>query len=57
MTGVGVAPATEFLKNSQLSMTIHGFVEVDRHMRVLNEEKEPFSNVYAGGDIAFFPLK
>ena len=57
MTGVGVVPATEFLKNSKLSMTRHGFVEVDRHMRVLNEEKEPFNNVYAGGDIAFFPLK
>ena len=58
IAGVGVKPATDFLKGSGISMSKHGFVNVDRHMRVLQEDGEkPFSNVYAGGDIAFFPLK
>jgi len=58
IAGVGVKPATDFLKDSGVSMSKHGFVNVDRHMRVLQEDgQKPFDNVYAGGDIAFFPLK
>ena len=58
VAGVGVKPATDFLKDSGISLTKHGFVNVDKHMRVLQEGgQKPLADIYAGGDIAFFPLK
>lgn len=56
IAGIGIIPATEFLRGSGISMTSHGFVNVDRHMRVLSANtKEPIGNVFAGGDIAMYP--
>lgn len=56
MAGVGVIPSTELLESSGLSMTKQGFVNVDRYLRAINiSNNQPFSNVYAGGDIAMFP--
>ncbi|PRP84293.1 hypothetical protein PROFUN_08313 [Planoprotostelium fungivorum] len=48
--GVGVAPDTEFLKNSGFSLEKDGGVSVDEYLRVKGEE-----NIYAVGDIAHFP--
>lgn len=48
--GVGVVPATDFLKNSGLQLTDGGHVSVDKKMRTSIE------NVYAAGDITVFPL-
>ena len=56
IAGIGIIPSTEFLRSSGISLTSHGFVNVDRHMRVLNAEtREPIENVFAGGDIAMYP--
>lgn len=49
--GVGVAPATEFLKKSGLQLEKDGGVLVDEYLRVKGRE-----NVYAIGDIAMYPM-
>jgi apoptosis-inducing factor 3 len=49
--GVGVAPATEFLKgNTELSLERDGGVEVDEFLKV-----KGMKDVYAIGDIAVHP--
>ncbi|BFZ18859.1 hypothetical protein BsWGS_21898 [Bradybaena similaris] len=48
--GVGVVPATDFLKDSGLNLTSRGFISVDKHMRT------NLADVYAAGDIVEFPL-
>lgn len=48
--GVGVMPATNFLKDSGIKMTERGFVPVNENMAT----NQP--NVYAAGDIVEFPL-
>lgn len=48
--GVGVAPATKFLKDSGFELEKDGGVKVDEYLRVLGKD-----NVYAIGDIAHFP--
>ena len=48
--GVGVAPATGFLKESGFQLERDGGVLVDEYLRVKGQE-----NVYAIGDIAVFP--
>jgi NADPH-dependent 2,4-dienoyl-CoA reductase/sulfur reductase-like enzyme len=48
--GIGVAPATEFLKNSGFPLEKDGGVLVDEYLRVKGKE-----GVYAIGDIAVFP--
>jgi len=48
--GVGVAPDTEFLKNSGFEMEKDGGVSVDEFLRVKGAQ-----DVYAVGDIAQFP--
>ncbi|XP_064612325.1 apoptosis-inducing factor 3-like [Liolophura sinensis] len=48
--GVGVAPATEFAKDSGLNMTKQGFIQVDKKM------KTNLPDVLAAGDIVEFPL-
>lgn len=48
--GVGVVPATSFLKDSGISMTDRGFVPVNENMAT-NQ-----ADVYAAGDIVEFPL-
>jgi NADPH-dependent 2,4-dienoyl-CoA reductase/sulfur reductase-like enzyme len=51
ITGVGVAPATEFLKdNNSIKLERDGGVLVDEYLRVAG-----VPNVYAIGDIAVFP--
>lgn len=48
--GVGVAPATEFLKNSGLPLEKDGGVAVDEFLQVKGKQ-----DVFAIGDIAVFP--
>jgi NADPH-dependent 2,4-dienoyl-CoA reductase/sulfur reductase-like enzyme len=48
--GVGVGPATEFLKNSDFNLEKDGSLKVDKYLRVKGVE-----DVYATGDIATFP--
>ena len=48
--GVGVAPATGFLRDSGFELERDGGVRVDEYLRVLGKE-----NVYAIGDIAHYP--
>ncbi|XP_072163491.1 apoptosis-inducing factor 3-like [Diadema setosum] len=48
--GVGVTPATDFLRDSGISMTSGGAVVVDKYLKT----NKP--NIYAAGDIASFPL-
>ncbi|KAG5645532.1 hypothetical protein DXG03_005807 [Asterophora parasitica] len=51
--GVGVAPATEFLKGTGIALEKDGGIKVDKYLRVQNSpDKE---NVYAVGDIAVYP--
>ena len=50
LLGVGVTPATQFLRSSGLELQRDGSILVDEHMRVQGKE-----NVYAVGDIATFP--
>jgi len=52
VAGVGVAPATEFLKDSGINRERDGGIKVDEYLRVSGVE-----NVYALGDIAVFPEK
>jgi len=48
--GVGVVPATDFLKDSGIKMSNRGFVSVNENMAT----DQP--NVFAAGDIVEFPL-
>lgn len=48
--GVGVVPATDFLKDSDITMTNRGFIPVDKNM------KTNVDGIYAAGDIVEFPL-
>ena len=48
--GVGVAPATTFLKESGFALERDGGVKVDEFLKVVGHE-----DVYAIGDIAVFP--
>lgn len=48
--GVGVAPATEFLKQSGFALEKDGGIKVDEYLRVLEH-----TDVYAIGDIAWYP--
>lgn len=60
IAGVGVIPSTEFLGDSGISLTSHGFVNVDRYMRCMKKDsdgKDVFENIYAAGDIAMYPQK
>ena len=50
IAGVGVAPATGFLKGSGLALERDGSVAVDAYLRVPG-----FDGVYAIGDIATYP--
>ncbi|XP_003386312.1 PREDICTED: apoptosis-inducing factor 3-like [Amphimedon queenslandica] len=49
VAGVGVMPATDYLKDSDIPLTNRGEVVVDEYMKVTD-------GVYAAGDIAKFPL-
>ncbi|KAH8118112.1 flavoprotein [Phellopilus nigrolimitatus] len=49
--GVGVAPATGYLKDSGFSLERDGGVRVDEFLRVVGQD----GSVYAIGDIAVFP--
>ncbi|KAG2017822.1 glutathione-disulfide reductase, variant 2 [Coprinopsis cinerea AmutBmut pab1-1] len=51
--GVGVAPATEFLKGSGINVEKDGGVKVDQYLRVKSGPDQ--QNVYAIGDIAIYP--
>ncbi|KAK6192405.1 hypothetical protein SNE40_003876 [Patella caerulea] len=48
--GVGVVPATDFLKKSDIELTKRGFVSVNERLQT------NIPDVYAGGDIVEFPL-
>ncbi|XP_055957866.1 apoptosis-inducing factor 3 [Patella vulgata] len=48
--GVGVVPATDFLKKSGIELTKRGFVSVNERLQT------NIPDVYAGGDIVEFPL-
>lgn len=50
--GVGVAPATQFLKETGIQLERDGGVRVDEYMRV---RSVPSGDVYAIGDIAIYP--
>ncbi|KAF8072016.1 hypothetical protein FPV67DRAFT_1748109 [Lyophyllum atratum] len=51
--GVGVAPATEFLKGSGIDLEKDGAVKVDKYLHVQSGPDQ--RDVYAIGDIAFYP--
>ncbi len=50
--GVGVAPATEFLKGSGIQIEKDGGIRVDEYLRVRH-----VPDVYAIGDVAIYPQK
>lgn len=50
--GVGVRPATDYLKESGWTLEKDGGVKVDQYLRVIGKEAE---NVWAIGDIAAWP--
>uniref|UniRef100_A0A914VVB9 Rieske domain-containing protein n=1 Tax=Plectus sambesii TaxID=2011161 RepID=A0A914VVB9_9BILA len=50
LVGIGVVPATAFLKDSGIEMNPQGFVKVDATM------KTNVDDVYAAGDIVTFPM-
>lgn len=50
IAGVGVRPATDFLKNSGFTLEKDGGIRVDEYLRVVGYE-----NIYALGDIATYP--
>jgi len=50
--GVGVAPATEFLKGSGIEVEKNGGIRVDEYLRVRSVSS---NDVYAIGDIAIYP--
>ncbi|KIM40012.1 hypothetical protein M413DRAFT_446902 [Hebeloma cylindrosporum] len=51
--GVGVAPATEFLKGSGIELEKDGGIRVDEYLRV--KSGKDTKNVFAIGDIAIYP--
>ncbi|KAF8907349.1 flavoprotein [Gymnopilus junonius] len=51
--GVGVAPATQFLKGSGIEIEKDGGIRVDQHLRV--KTGPDTKDVYAIGDIAIYP--
>ncbi|KAF8896201.1 flavoprotein [Infundibulicybe gibba] len=51
--GVGVAPATQFLKGSGINIERDGGIRVDEYLRVRSGPDT--KNVYAIGDIAIYP--
>ncbi|KDR78894.1 hypothetical protein GALMADRAFT_244538 [Galerina marginata CBS 339.88] len=51
--GVGVAPATQFLKGSGIELEKDGGIKVDEFLRV--KTGKDTKNVYAIGDIAIYP--
>ncbi|KAF6757217.1 flavo protein [Ephemerocybe angulata] len=51
--GVGVAPATEFLKGSGLEIEKDGGIKVNEYLRV--KSGPDTQNVYAIGDVAIYP--
>ncbi|XP_067650688.1 apoptosis-inducing factor 3-like isoform X2 [Haliotis asinina] len=48
--GIGVVPATDFLKDSGIAMTTRGFITVNKSLQT------NVADVYAAGDIVEFPL-
>lgn len=46
---IGSKPATDFLKNSPIKLTLNNLVFVDKYM------KTNLDNVYAAGDITYYP--
>ncbi|KAG2147680.1 hypothetical protein DEU56DRAFT_785385 [Suillus clintonianus] len=48
--GVGVAPATEFLKQSGFQLEKDGGINVDQYLKVQGQD-----NIYAVGDIVWYP--
>ena len=48
--GTGVAPATDFLKESTFNLEKDGGIKVDEYLRVMAHK-----NIYAVGDIAHYP--
>ncbi|KAJ3758532.1 hypothetical protein EV360DRAFT_43708 [Lentinula raphanica] len=52
--GVGVAPATEFLKGSGIELEKGGGIEVDEYLRVA-KLPENVEGVFAIGDVAIYP--
>ncbi|KAJ3862541.1 hypothetical protein EV359DRAFT_44991 [Lentinula novae-zelandiae] len=53
--GVGVAPATEFLKSSGIELEKGGGIEVDEYLRVVKLPAANIENVFAIGDVAIYP--
>ncbi|KAF9466559.1 flavoprotein [Collybia nuda] len=51
--GVGVAPATEYLKGSGIDVEKDGGIKVDKYLRVQSGTDR--KNIYAIGDIAVYP--
>ncbi|TEB34751.1 hypothetical protein FA13DRAFT_1729396 [Coprinellus micaceus] len=51
--GVGVAPATEFLKGSGIDIERDGGIKVDQYLRV--KSGPDTQNVFAIGDVAIYP--
>ncbi|CAD6186915.1 unnamed protein product [Caenorhabditis auriculariae] len=50
VVGIGVTPATEFLKGSKIEINKQGYIPVDKHFRT------NVDYVYAIGDVVSFPL-
>ncbi|KAG1747078.1 uncharacterized protein EDB91DRAFT_1116111 [Suillus paluster] len=48
--GVGVTPATEFLKQSGFQLEKDGGIKVDEYLKIQGQD-----NIYAVGDIAWYP--
>ena len=52
VAGVGVIPNTEFVKDCGFSLTKHGFINTDAHLRVMKsggDSQEVLPNVYVRG--------
>ncbi|ESK86596.1 rhodocoxin reductase [Moniliophthora roreri MCA 2997] len=52
--GVGVAPATEFLKGSGIELEKDGGIQVDEYLRVVKLPQD-IKGVFAIGDVAIYP--
>jgi len=57
VAGVGVVPSTCFLQDTGMSLTRQGFVNCDKHLRVLDQDNQIIPDVYAAGDIVMYPQK
>ena len=71
VAGIGVNPCTDFLKDSGISLSEHGFINVDQHLRVQegrtslptkrNCSKQKLiafiPDVFAAGDVVMYPQK